>query len=126
MGKPYSQDLRDRVAGRVSAGRSRRDAARQFGVSASFSVKLARRVALTGSTAPARQGRPCGTGKLAGQRDQLIAWVEAQPDITLPELAAKLEKATGIHVHPSALSRLLNAAGFSFKKNADGQGMRTR
>lgn len=126
MGKPYSLDLRDRVAGRVSAGRSRREAARQFGVSASFSVKLARRVALTGSTAPARQGRPSGTGKLAGQRDRLVGWVEAEPDITMAELAAKLEKATGIRVHPSALSRLLISEGLSFKKNADGQGMRTR
>lgn len=126
MGKPYSLDLRDRVVGRVRAGHSRREAARQFGVSASFSVKLSRRVASTGSTAPARQGRPRGTGKLAPHREQLIAWVEETEDITMAELAAKLVAATGVHVHPSALSRLLISAGFSVKKNAAGKGMRTR
>lgn len=126
MGKAYSQDLRERVSGRVRAGHSRREAARQFGVSASFSVKLSRRVASTGSTSPARQGRPPGTGKLAPHRDQLIAWVEEVEDITLPELAAKLEAATGVRVHPSALSRLLISAGFTVKKNPAGKGMRTR
>ena len=126
MGKPYSLDLRERVVGRVRTGVSRREAARQFGVSASFSVKLSRRLASTGSAAPARQGRPLGTGKLAPYREQLIAWVEETEDITMAELAAKLEAETGVHVHPSALSRLLISAGFSVKKNAAGKGMRTR
>ncbi len=126
MGKPYSQDLRGRVAARVLSGHSRRGAARQFGVSASFSVKLVQRIAATGSTAPAKQGRPCGTGKLAPHRETLIGWVEAEPDITMAELAAKLEAASGVHVHPSALSRLLIGAGYRFKKNAAGSGMRAR
>ncbi|SNT19301.1 MULTISPECIES: hypothetical protein [unclassified Azospirillum] len=48
MGKAYSEDLRERVEARIAAGYSRRDAARHFGVSASFAVKLAQRVAVTG------------------------------------------------------------------------------
>lgn len=126
MGKSYSQDLRGRVAAHVSSGHSRRGAARHFGVSPSFSVKLVQRVAATGSTAPAKQGRPRGTGKLAPHRETLIGWVEAEPDITLPELAAKLEAASGVQVHPSALSRLLIAAGYRFKKNAACPGVRAR
>lgn len=126
MGKPFSQDLRERMVAHVSLGRSRRSAARQFEVSASCSVKLMQRVARTGSTAPAKQGRPAGTGKLAPHRDTLIGWVEAEPDMTMAELAAKLEAATGVKVHQSALSRLLLSAGFSFKKNAAGAGMRAR
>jgi transposase len=126
MGKAYSGDLRDRVMARVSTGHSRRSAASHFGVSASFSVKLAQRVAATGSTAPSKQGRPPGTGKLAPHRALLIGWVEAEPDVTMPELAARLEAATGVAVDPSALSRLLLGAGYSFKKNAAGAGMRTR
>jgi transposase len=126
MGKPYSQDLRKLMMGRVSLGHSRRSVARHFGVSASCSVKLAQRAAATGSTAPAKQGRPPGTGKLAAHRDTLIGWVEAEPDMTMPELAAKLEAARGVKVHPSALSRLLLGAGFSFKKNAAGTGVRAR
>ena len=124
MGRPYSADLRERVQAHVEAGRSRREASRRFGVSPSFAVKLARRV-VSGSIAPARQGRPPG-GKLQAQLDTIIAWVEAVPDMTMPELAAKLLAAAGVQAHPASLSRLLSKAGFSFKKNADRHGMRTR
>ncbi len=71
MGKPYSCDLRDRVQRHVEAGHTRRDAAIRFGVSASFAIKLDQRVRATGSSAPARQGRPAGSGPLAGVRDYL-------------------------------------------------------
>jgi transposase len=126
MGRPYSADLRERVRADIEAGRSRRDASRRFGVSPSFAVKLARRVAVSGSTVPARQGRPPGGGKPRAQLAAIVAWVEAEPDITMPELAAKLLAAEGVQAHPASLSRLLLKAGFSFKKNADGYGVRTR
>jgi len=126
MGRPYSTDLRDRVHGCIDAGHSRREASRRFGVSASFAVKLARRVTVSGSTAPARQGRPPGDGKLQAQLDKIVAWVEAEPDMTMPELAAKLLAAVGVQAHPASLSRLLSKAGFSFKKNADRLGVRAR
>jgi transposase len=126
MGKPYSGDLRERVEARIMAGHSRREASRHFGVSASFAVKLAQRVAATGSAAPARQGRPPGYGKLSEHLTQLIAWVDAQPDISMPELAAKLRAVTGVVAHPASLSRALSKAGFSFKKNAAGLRVRTR
>jgi hypothetical protein len=50
MGKSYSSDLRDRVVAFVEAGGSRRGAARQFGVSNSFAVKLSLRWAVTNSS----------------------------------------------------------------------------
>jgi hypothetical protein len=56
-------------------------------VSPSFAVKLADRVSRTGSAEPARQGRPSGCGKLAPYLTALLEWVEAEPDITMPELA---------------------------------------
>jgi len=64
MGKPHPIELRDRVQAEIEGGGSRRSAARRFKVSASFAVKLAARVARTGSAEPARQGRPPGKGKL--------------------------------------------------------------
>ena len=126
MGKPYSQDLRERVSGHISAGHSRRGASRQFGVSPSCAVKLAQRVARTGSAAPARQGRPLGSGKLAPHMAALLGWVDAEPDITMPELSARLEATTGVRAHPASLSRALLKADYSFKKNAAGVGMRAR
>lgn len=126
MGKAYSRDLRERVDAHVASGHSRRDAARRFGVSPSFAIKLTQRAAATGSVSPARQGRPPGGGKLAAHMGTLIGWVEGEPDITMPELAAKLKAATGLVIHPASLSRVLLAAGFSFKKNAAGIGVRAR
>ena len=126
MGKSYSTDLRDRVSGHIGQGHSRRAASRRFGVSPSFAVRLAHRVAATGSVLPARQGRPPGGGKLAAHMAMVICWVEAQPDITLSELAARLQAAKGVKAHPASLSRALLAAGFTYKKNTDGIGMRTR
>ena len=126
MGKAFSADLRERVSEHVLSGHSRRDAARRFGVSVSCAIKLAQRVATTGSAAPARQGRPPGAGKLAPHLSMLIQWVEAQPDISMTELAAKLAAATETRAHPASLSRALRVAGYRYKKTADGVGMRTR
>ncbi len=112
MGKPYSMDPRERIVAHVSAGGSRRGAAREFGVSDSCSVKLLARVERTGSAAPARQGRPTGGGKLAGHLDFLIASVEQTPDMTMPELAAE----RGVSANPASLSRVLCAAGCGFRR----------
>ncbi|MDH7975951.1 IS630 family transposase [Sphingomonas sp. AR_OL41] len=107
MGKAHSIDLRERVYGDVALGKSRRAAARRFGVSASTGVRLAQRMAATGSLAPARQGRPRGSGKLAAYRERLIGWVEAEPDMSMSELAALLEADCGVVAHTTSLSRLL-------------------
>jgi transposase len=126
MGKSYSRDLRERIVAHVAAGGSRRGAARQFAVSDSCAVKLVARAERTGSVEPLRQGRPPGGGKLAAHQAFLIEQVQAKPDITMPELAARLEAERGVIVSPASLSRVLCAAGFSFKKNSDGLGARTR
>jgi transposase len=125
-GKPHPLELRERVQAEIDSGESRRGAAERFKVSASFAVKLAARVARTGSVDPARQGRPPGGAKLAPYLTILIGWVEAEPDITMPELAAKLLAKEGVKVHPASLSRVLIQAGFSVKKNASGLGNRAR
>lgn len=126
MGKPYSIDLRERVQAAIASGQSRREAARRYEVSASFAVRLADLVSRTGSAEPARQGRPPGGGKLAPYLEALLEWVEAKPDITMPELAAKLEAEQGVTAHPASLSRVLLKAGLSFKKNTAGQRGRAR
>ena len=111
MGKPYSIDLRERVQASVASGGSRRAAARRYEVSASFAVKLADLVSRTGSAEAARQGRPPGGGKLAPHVTALLDWVEAEPDITMPELAAKLKAEKDVTAYPASLSRVLRKAG---------------
>jgi transposase len=58
--------------------------------------------------------------------DVLIGWVEAEGDITMPELADRLLAEHGVKAHPASLSRLLLGAGFTVKKNATGERNRSR
>lgn len=125
MGRSYSEDLRSRVADFVEAGHSRRSAARHFGVSESFAVKLLQRASRLKTLHPARQGRPPGS-RLDGHSAFLVAQVEAAPDITMPELAVRLMEAAGVSAAPAVLSRFLCRLGFTYKKSSDGVGMRTR
>src|SRR5829696_4361958 len=115
MTRSYSLDLRVRVIAFVEGGHSRRAAARHFGVSDSFAIKLLHRQTRLGSPAPARQGRPRGTGKLAPYEEFLVQVVEAKPDITMPELAARLLEKHGVTVVPATLSRLFCRRGFTYK-----------
>src|SRR5262245_29069158 len=55
-------------------------------------------------------------GNLAPYLTALFEWVEAEPDITTPELAAKSKAEKDMTAHPASLSRLLKA-GQSFKKH---------
>ena len=71
------------------------------------------RVAKLGSPA---QGRPPGNGKLAAYAAFLIGAVEATPDLTMPELSARLEAEHGVQAQPASLSRFLCRRGFTYKK----------
>src|SRR5690606_19651200 len=126
MGKSSSIDLRVRIIGEIEGGQSCRAAARRFGVAPSTAIRLVHRKARTGSLAPARQGRPVGGGRLAGHVATLIGWVEADGDITMPELAERLLSERGVKAHPASLSRLLIRQGFTVKKNASGGRNRSR
>lgn len=126
MSHSYSNDLRQRIVDAISHGRSRRGAAADFRVSVATAVRLKQRLDRTGSIEPSPQGRPRDSGKLGPLRDVIIAKVEAQPDITMPDLAAWLDAKHGVSADPSNLSKLLCRAGFTFKKNTDGGGTRTR
>ena len=126
MGRCYSMDLRERVTAFVAQGHSRRAAARRLGVSESFAIKLVKHQERSGSPAPARQGRPRGTGRLAPYEAFLIRTVEARPAITMPELADRLLEEHGVVAAPATLSRLLCRHGFTYKKSPDGRAVRTR
>jgi transposase len=115
MTQSFSLDLRVRVAAFVEAGHSCRAAARHFGVSDSCAIKLMQRRRQSGSLAPARQGRPPGGGKLVVYKSFLVQTVEAQPAITMPELAARLLDEHGIVAAPAMLSRFLCRRGFTYK-----------
>ena len=126
MGICRSDDLRFRVVEAVAGGSSRRSAAARYSVSVSSAIRWSARAANEGSAKARKQGRPAGKGPLAEHLDYLIAVVEGMPDITMPELAARLHAERGVAAAWASLSKLLCRAGFTYKKTADGIGMRTR
>ena len=126
MGKSYSSDLRDRVVGFVEAGGSRRGAARQFGVSNSFAVKLLERSKRFGLSLP-----PAGPAAWEGQTGSPScipgrARGRARGHRHARVVAARLAADRGVKASPASLSRFLLKAGFTYKKSADGIGMRAR
>ena len=126
MGTCRSADLRLRVIEAVAAGSSRRGAAERYSVSVSSAIRWTARAMAEGSPAPRKQGRPLGKGPLADHLDYLIGMVETVPDITMPELAERLLAERGVSAAWASLSKILCRAGFTYKKTADGVGMRTR
>ena len=120
MGKSLSLDLRQRVLAFMEEGHSCTRAAGVFRISISSAVRIAARQRETGSVAPARQGRPRGSGKLEPLADFLKAQVEAEPDITMPELAEALWASHGVRAAPAMLSRFLkHRLGYTYKKIPD-------
>ncbi len=114
MARPYSNDLRERVALAVASGRTCREVASLFGVSVASVVKWSQRQRATGSAAAKRMG---GHRRrlLEPHRQLVLARMREVSHITLRELVAELAE-KGIETCPSSVWRLAHSAGMSFKK----------
>ncbi len=124
MPDAYSMDLRERVAGYVAAGHSRRAAAPHFSVSPSFVINLMTALRERGGLAPKpRGGRR--HAMLEPHRVFILRRVAEKDDITMPELAAELLAQSGVKADPASLSHWLIRNGLSFKKKPSGQRVRS-
>ena len=115
MPKPLSYDLRARVLAAIDAGLSCRQAAERFGVSPSGAI---RRQALRGSGGDARP-KPSGGDRLSHRTEAHAGLIQAAlvevPDITLPELKARLG-GQGASVSVAALRRYFRRHKITRKK----------
>ena len=114
-----SQDLRLRIVDLVASGVSRREAARQFKVSASSAIRFVRQameVGHVGLKAPKKR-----KSKLDPYRADMIGWIGKQPDLTLAELCARLYEIYGLRVGSSTLDDWLRANQITYKKNGSRQ-----
>lgn len=116
MGRPYSEDLRERIVRAVVSGLSRREAARRFDVSPSCVVKLLRQWRETGSILPAPIGAP-KRSKLDPHAAWLLRIVASEPDITLDEVRVRLAQDCGVSASQSTIWYFFDDRGISFKKN---------
>ena len=116
MAKPYSNDLRARVAAAVFEGESCRSIAERFDIAPSTVVKWSRRVRETGSPAPAKFGghRTCS---LDAHRAFVLKQIEETSHLTLHRLKELLAE-RGVAVSHDTVWRFLRREGRSFKKNA--------
>lgn len=116
MGKPYSQDLRERVLGAIDDGGDAYEIAPLFNVSVSYIYKILARRRTTGEIT-ARSQRHGPLPKLASYSDLLRARVAAAPDATLDELRLWLLSEHKIKVGNTCVWKQLSRLGLTLKKS---------
>ncbi len=114
-----SQDLRLRIVDLVASGVSRREAARQFRVSASSAIRFVRQAGEVGHVDVKKPKKR--KSKLDPYRADIIGWISEQPDLTLAELCARLHKEHGLCAGSSTLDDWLRVSQITYKKNGSRQ-----
>jgi len=123
MGRPYSQDLRERVV-EAAAASSCRQAAARFNVGVATAIRWMAAVGATGTVAARPQGRP-RTSKLDAYEPFLRRLIDQQDDITLEEMRARLREEHGMSVGLGTLWRFLDARALTSKKRPPTRPSRT-
>ena len=114
--RAYSQDLRERVLRALERGERPTDIAVRLEVSRVWVYQVLRRYKQTGQ----RSSLPMGghrRSRVAAMESTLRAWIEAEVDVTLAELCARLGEC-GITIKVAALWHQLNKWKLTFKKNS--------
>ncbi len=114
-----SQDLRLRIVDLVALGVSRRQAARQFKVSASSAVRFVKQAKELGHVDVKKPKKR--SSKLDPFRADIFGWIGEQPDLTLAELCARLVGDHSLRVGSSTLNDWLRANQITYKKNGSRQ-----
>ena len=114
MGRPYSQDLRERVVDAAEAT-SRRQAAARFGVGVATAIRWMAALTTTGTVAARPQGR-ARRSKLDPHETFLRALIAETDDITLEKMRARLREERALTVGLGTLWAFLDARGLMYKK----------
>jgi transposase len=134
MARPLSQDLRIRIIRAIEVeGMSCRGAASRFGVAPSTAIELVSEWRSTGACKVGVQGGDRRSARIESHAAEILALVDATPDVTLAEIAEHLFKAHGERFVPSVIWRFFDRRNITFKKNiarqragSAGRGRRTR
>jgi transposase len=111
----YSEDLRKKIVEALQRGATKSEAARAFGVSRS-SVKRYAKLAQEGLPLTPKK-RPGSKPKMDESATKLLeADARRRPAATLSERREFLDKAAGVRVSDSTVSRMLRRLGWSRKK----------
>lgn len=116
MTRPLSNDLRQRVIAAVDGGMSRRAAAERFGIAPSTAVRWAQQWRETASVEPRPRGGDHRSHRIEAHAEEILGLVDDRPDMTLAEIAARLEGAHGLRVALSTVWRFFERHGITLKK----------
>jgi transposase len=114
--RAYSQDLRERVLRALERGERPTEIAVRLEVSRVWVYQVSRRLKQSGQ----RCSLPMGghrRSRVAAMESTLRAWIEAEVDVTLAELCARLEE-RGSTIKVAALWHQLNKWKLTYKKNS--------
>ena len=120
----YSQDLRERVLWALDRGERPSLIARRLEVSRVWVYQVRDREQKTGKRTSFQIGGH-RRSRVADLESVLRAWIEAEPDLALSELSARLAK-QDVLIKPGALWHQLNKWNLTFKKNPARQRARAR
>lgn len=115
MARAYGMDLRQRVIEAVEGGMSTRSAARRFSIGESTAGSWHRHWRSTGSLEPRRQGNQGGS-VLDAHEGFIVGLMDEAADISLAEMADRLEGERSVVVDPSTIWYFLRRRGFTYKK----------
>jgi len=124
MAKALSNDLRERVVAAIDDGMSRRQAAAHFGVSASSAIRWDDRRRREGDFRPKALGGDRRSAKIEAHAGAILSLLEAQPDLTLAELQARLGE-RGVRASLSSLWRFFRRRRITRKKSPRMRASRT-
>lgn len=116
MAKSLSVDLRRRVVDEVLSGSSCRTAAARFGVGASSAIRWVHRARTRGDLSPDKRGGNLRSHRIDAHAQAIIDWIEETPDMTLSEIADRLNEVFGYHPAPSIVCRFFQRYGITRKK----------
>jgi transposase len=123
-GKPYSQDIRDRVISLAGDGMKVGEVADQLLVSISYVSKVLSRVRRTGETS-ARPQRCHIPLRLAPLHEEIAAEVVARPDATLDELRQWLLNTHAVTASKGLMFKTLAQLDLTHKKSPSARRSRT-
>ena len=115
---PLSLDLRARVIAAITEeGMRCRAAARQFSVSFASAIRWMASLRERGDYAPLPMGGDQRSGRVEAHADYLLGLIPREPDLTLAEICARLERTRGEKVSLSMIWRFFDRHEITLKKS---------
>jgi len=115
---PYPRELRQRVVDQSAEGNTQAEIAESLCVSVGWVNKVLQCFAVHGQLFLPRTKKPGRVSKLGEKQYALLRkWLTERPELTLGQLAEKMEENLGVPVNHTNIHDALRVMGYTHKKN---------